>query len=139
MQKTVASLSVLKILCNRSLNLCLYTLTGVHISLFFSHWPHCIFVNSVIMIFIHVDQSTMSGLRLVGTMSCNFSFCPKFTANCQSWLCLNQLSASVTALTANHLRPIFTFTSSVLTFSSAESLGHYKSCLPNLKFLNHRY
>lgn len=38
------------------------------------------------LFFIHVGQSTMSGLRLVGTMYGNVSFCSKSTANCQSWL-----------------------------------------------------
>ena len=49
------------------------------------HLPYHWNIKSMTMIFfILVDQSTISGPRLVGTMSGNFSFCYKSTANCQS-------------------------------------------------------
>ena len=100
LQKTVATLTVLEILCIWSplessmfSNICLYVLPGVHhisLFLFFIAFPHLSFhwtVKSMTMIFfILVDQNTISGPKLVGTMSGNFSFCYKSTANCQSCL-----------------------------------------------------
>ena len=61
-------------------------------SFVFFHRPPRIFLPMelstlmTMIFFIRIDQSNMSGLRLFGTMSGSFSFCPKFTANCQSWL-----------------------------------------------------
>ena len=63
-------------------NLILYTLTGVIIFRSFFHWPHRIFlfhgtVNSrTLIFFIRVDQTTISGLRLVEIMSGNFRSAP---------------------------------------------------------------
>lgn len=73
---------------------CLCTLPGVHhIWPFSFHWPPHTFLQMEMLtwwiwssFFIHDDQSTMSGLRLVETMSGNYRYFSQSTASCQSWL-----------------------------------------------------